>query len=95
MHKLQVRISDARRLLVIESEPYVVFTPYGYQAAIDVQDVHSGENGFLVISAQSLAEPLHQLAEVRGKLAGACISLRKESSARTARYLVSIADGGE
>ena len=70
----QIKISESRRLMEIQSEPYVIFGRMGYQPAIDVMDVHSGSLGYLIISATSLGEPLHELEIINsGKLKGICI----------------------
>jgi hypothetical protein len=85
----QIKISELRRLIEIQSEPYVIFGRMGYQPAIDVIDVHSGALGYLIISATSLSEPLRELETLNsGKLMGLCISIQKENSSRMARYLV-------
>ncbi len=89
MSKPQLRISDSRLLIECLSEPYVIFTGFGYQPAIDVRDVQSGEVGYLVISAVSLGSFLHEIAVGRGgSLCGATFSVRKESKEKMAKYLV-------
>jgi len=89
--KIQIKISDVRRLLKILSEPYVMYGRMGYQAVIDVEDVHKGEKGYLIISAISLGEPLNQMSiETGGKLKGLSISIQKENASRMSRYLVSL-----
>ena len=85
----QLKITESRRLLQLLSEPFVVHTRMGFQPAIDVEDVHSGERGFIIISAVSLGEPLHQISTSNeGKLAGRTVSIRKESSERMSKYIV-------
>jgi hypothetical protein len=91
--KTQLKISDSKKLIKILSEPYVIFSRLGYQPAIDVEDVHKGEIFYLIISAVSLGEPLHEISkENEGKLSGLCISLQKESASRMSRYIVSNAE---
>ena len=94
--KNQIKIGEPRRLLMFLSEPYAIFTRMGYQPVIDVQDVQSGERGYLVISAVSLGEPLHKIAvRNQGTLLDKTISLRKESSDRMSKYLVIDPNGSE
>jgi hypothetical protein len=88
----QIRISDSVRLLKIHSEPYVRYGSRGYTAAIDVTDVHTGEEGYLMISAMSLGETLRELEVSVGKLTDASITIQKENASRLARYIVKIAD---
>lgn len=87
----QIRISDKRCYLVILSEPYVIFGRMGYIPVIDVQDIHKGSLGHLVISAVSLSEQLHEIQVQNGnKLIGLSISINKENSSRMSRYEVSL-----
>jgi hypothetical protein len=94
--KNQIKIGEPRRLLLFLSEPYVIYTRMGYQPAIDVQDVQSGESGYLVISAVSLGEPLHEISiGNQGILLGKTVSLRKESADRMSKYIVIDPSGSE
>ncbi len=94
--KNQIKIGEPRRLLLFLSEPYVIYTRMGYQPAIDVQDVQSGESGYLVISAVSLGEPLHEISiGNQGILLGKTVSLRKESADRMSKYIVIDPTGSE
>jgi hypothetical protein len=90
--KQQFRASDSKSLLKITSEPYVIYTKRGYQAAVDVSETHSGENFFLIISAISLADELEKLRIRRnGKLEGTEIIISKASKDRMSPYIVSSA----
>ena len=85
----QIKISVARELLVVTSEPYVIYTRRGYTPVIDVEHVHTGIIGCLVITAISLAEPLHMIQEQNGgSLAGVSLSIQKENKSRMAAYIV-------
>ena len=85
----QIKISVERELLVVASDPYVVYTRRGYTPVIDVEHVHSGLKGFLVITAMSLAEPLHLIQEENGgTLVGTTLSIQKENKSRMAAYVV-------
>ena len=85
----QIRISENRRLLEIRSEPYVLYARMGYQPAINVFDVHSGAEGYLIISAVSLSEALYAIGACNGgALKGLSISIQKENSSRMSKYIV-------
>jgi len=87
--KQQIKINETRSVLLIESEPYVIFGRMGYVPVLDVLDVHKGTNGYLVITAVSLGEPLHEIEqENSGQLKGVTISIQKESSSRMSPYVV-------
>jgi hypothetical protein len=87
--KSQIKISDARTVLLINTEPYVMFGRMGYMPVVDVEEIHKGTSGFLVISAVSLGEPLHEIqSENSGKLTGVTIAIQKESSSKFSAYLV-------
>lgn len=89
----QIRISDSSQLLAIKSEPYVLYGRRGYQPVIDVENIHTGELGYLVISAQSLSDPLHEMAQKNnGTLNGINLIIKKESKDRMSQYVVSSQD---
>ena len=89
----QLRISESSQLLQIKSEPYVLYGRRGYQPVIDVENIHTGEIGYLVISAQSLSEPLFELSVGNnGKLNNFTLIIRKESKDRMSPYIVSKQD---
>jgi len=65
----------------------------GYQPAINVIDVHSGAEGYLLISAISLGEALYEIgASNGGALNGLSIAIKKENSSRMSKYIVELAD---
>jgi hypothetical protein len=89
----QIRISDSAQVLQISSEPYVQYGRRGYQPVIDVENIHSGETGFLIISAQSLSEPLYEMSqENNGRLSGITLIIKKESKDRMSPYVVTKQD---
>jgi hypothetical protein len=89
----QIRISDSAQVLQITSEPYVQYGRRGYQPVVDVENIHSGETGFLIISAQSLSEPLHEISQDgNGALTGVTIIIKKESKDRMSPYVVTKQD---
>jgi hypothetical protein len=87
--KMQVKISDSRTVLAIKSNPYVIFGRMGYTPVIDVEEIHKGTKGYLVITAISLGEPLNQIqVENSGKLEGVTIAIQKENSSKFSPYIV-------
>lgn len=90
---IQLKVGESRRLIQIDSEPYVVYGRLGYQPAIGVTDVHTGDVGYLIISAVSLGEPLRELQIKNNEsLKGLTISIQKENSSRMSKYIVALAD---
>lgn len=86
----QIRIGEDSTLIQITSEPYVIYTKRGYQPVINISKVHTGEDGYLIISAQSLSDPLHQLAERNcGRLSKLVLLIKKASRDRMSPYIVS------
>jgi hypothetical protein len=87
--KTQIKISDSRTVLLINSDPYVIFGRMGYTPVIDVEEIHKGTKGYLVITAVSLGEPLNQIqVENSGKLEGVTIAIQKENSSKFSPYIV-------
>lgn len=87
--KTQIKISDARTVLLIKSEPYVIFTRMGYTPVIDVEEIHKGIAGYLVITAVSLGEPLNEIQKDNAsKLIGVTIAIQKENSSKFSSYIV-------
>ena len=86
---MQIRVSDTGSLISFLSEPYVSFGTRGYTPVVDVQNVHTREKGFLVITAISLGEALHSHAlRNGGRLLGLTLLVRKSSRDRMAPYVV-------
>jgi len=87
--KSQLKISDARTILLIKSEPYVIYARMGYTPVIDVEEIHTGNAGYLVITAVSLGESLHEIhQENSSKICGVTIAIQKENSSKFAPYIV-------
>ena len=94
MSKLsRITVTTSRRLLKITSEPYVLYERMGFTPVVDVEDMHSGEIGYLIISALSLSESLKAIADAKNCLfKGLTISIQKESSARVSKYILEVRD---
>ena len=89
--KTQIKINENKTYLLIKGEPYVIFGRMGYVPVIDVEDIHKGTNGYLVISAVSLGETLNEIqTSNKGKLTSLTISINKENSSRMSRYEVEL-----
>lgn len=87
--KLQMRVTDSNALLRFTSEPFVIYTRRGYAAAVDVMNVHTGEEGYLLLSAQSLADQLHEIVDTRsGKFEGIALLIKKASKDKMSPYVV-------
>lgn len=87
--KQQIRISDSSVLIKIISEPYVIYTKRGYQPAVDVTDLHSGAEGFLIISAMSLADGIQPMVLAnKNHFSGIVAVVSRASKEKTAPYIV-------
>lgn len=72
----------------VTSEPYIVIGPYGYSPLLEVVVTRTGQLHGLYASARSLASQLEEVRPPNGSLIGLRLSIRRESSERTAGYLV-------
>lgn len=87
--KTQIKISDSRSVLLIKSDPYVIYGRMGYTPVIDVEEIHKGLNGYLVITAVSLGEPLNEIQnDNSGILIGITISIQKQDASKFSPYIV-------
>lgn len=75
--------------LEIISDADVILTTFGYAPFLRVQEIGTGTEYRLYISAKSLAEPLEELRKDNsGTFEGIQFRIRKESIDRKARYEV-------
>ena len=74
------------------SDPFVVPTSRGYSPAILVRRPMAHHSEHLLIGAKSLAVELEALRQKHGTLLGARLSVRKQTSERTAPYLLCVQD---
>jgi hypothetical protein len=85
----QLKLDVEPKRLLILSEPYVRYTSFGYQPAVDVRERKSRRQYFLFVSASTLARPLELLRiENGGRLTGIEVWVRKEGPERTSKYVV-------
>lgn len=75
--------------LEIISDADVILTTFGYTPFLRVQEIRTGTEYQLYISAKSLAEPLEKLRKDNSNtFEGIQLRIRKESADRKARYEV-------
>lgn len=84
-----LKIGIEPKRLLVTSEPYVVITARGYQAALRVLERRSRREHFIYIGARSLALPLEQLRrENGGRLLGLEFWVRKKDATKFSEYIV-------
>ncbi len=88
----QLKVGVSPRLVILHSDPQLIWTRRGYAPVLEVEDLHRGARYILYISAYSLAEPLEKRRLSVGTLVGATLSLRKQSADPKSRYEVSFED---
>lgn len=85
----RLRVGTAWTRVRVLSEPYVVLTVRGYVPALRVEEIGTGLDHELFISAKSLAEGLEELRRYNGgRFEGLQFRLRKESTEKMAPYEV-------
>jgi len=81
-------LTEAVRIQV-DSEADVIMTFRGYAPILNVTVLETNEKHILYISARSLSQELEKRREKNGgKFTGLRLSVKKESDARTAQYIV-------
>ena len=85
-----LKITSKERKLITISEAYLMYyNKIGYLPIIDVLDMESKENYFILISAKSLANQLEDLRnENNGRLNGLEFSIKKENDSSEALYVL-------
>lgn len=75
--------------LIITSNPYVGFTPFGYQPFVNVKKIDNEEEYKINISPRSLANELNKLFEENdNKWIDLQFSFAKESSDPKSKYVI-------
>ena len=87
----RLKVTSKPLKLRVESEPYVVFLGRKFSTAIDVYDVKTRREYYLIIEAQSLSMPLKHLIDVEGGLRELVIWINKESDDKRAKYEIELA----
>ena len=88
----RLKIDLKPRKLRVESEPYVVFVGRTFVPVIDVFDVKSKREYFLIISAQSIASVFREwMNEADSKLIHTEFWINKESTEKFSKYEIELA----
>jgi hypothetical protein len=75
--------------LLITSEPRVIYTRRGYQAVVSVFHKKKRREGYIFLSASSLANTLESLRnENDGKMSGLEFWIRKKSAEKMSPYII-------
>lgn len=87
--KTHLKIDTEPRRLLVTSEPYVIYTRWGYQAVVDVFERRTKREYYIYLSPRSLALALETLRQENdGKTAGLEFWLRKRSEDKKSDYLL-------
>jgi hypothetical protein len=85
----RLKIDIEPRRILITSEPFVLYTPFGYQPVVEVLEVKTKRTYLLSIAARSLSQPLEQFRiENNGYMTGVEVWIRKKSTDRKSPYIV-------
>jgi hypothetical protein len=80
--------TEPKRLFVV-SEPYVMYTAFGYEAVVDVIEKKTKREYYIFISPRSLAVKLESLRQENdGKTTGLEFWLRKKTADRASEYIL-------
>ena len=91
MDRERLKIDSQPIKLRIESEPYAKFLSRKYCVVIDVFDIRKKREFYLIIDAQSLSGPIHELRVAEGDLRDIEIWVSKETEEKYAKYEVALA----
>lgn len=82
--------TEAVRIRLL-GEPYVVYTTFGYQAAVDVWHVKRKRKMRLYLSAKTLATQIEKIRESNelDNFSGIEFWINKESNERRSKYVLS------
>ena len=85
----RLKIDTEPRRVLFTSEPYVLYTPFGYQPVAEVIEQKHKRSHLIYISARSLSKQLEYIREENGgNLIGTEVWIRKESDEKTSSYIV-------
>jgi len=88
----RIKVDIAPKKLRVESEPYVTFVGRNFVAVIDVLDIKTGREYFLIISAQSISQYLVRWQEENnGKLTHVEFWINKIGEERKAPFELELA----
>lgn len=82
--------TEAVRIRII-SEPYVTYSAFGYQPAVDVFHLKKKRTMRLFVSAKTLGQQLEaiRVSNERESLSGIEVWIHKESNDRRSKYVLS------
>jgi hypothetical protein len=87
LEKLKVTEEPVR--VRIDSEPFVVFTPFGYAGAVEAYLPKKKHSRLLMLSASSLAKAIEEMRQKNGgKFVGIEFWVNKKNSDKRAPYEV-------
>jgi hypothetical protein len=85
----RLKVDIEPRRILITSEPFVLYTPFGYQPVIEVLELKTKRTYLLFIAARSLSKPLEQFrVENDGNMTGVEVWIRKEGTDKKSPYIV-------
>jgi len=86
----QLKVDTEPRRLLVTTEPYVVFTALGYQAAMDVYERKTKRHWSIYIGAVSISKSLCTLVNANaGSAIGLEFWINKESDNQKSKYILS------
>ena len=84
-----IKATPIEQKLEITSNPYVVFTPFGYHPFVNVKNIDNKKEGKIIISPISLARKLREFFEENNNaFVGIKISYKKKSSDPKSAYVI-------
>lgn len=84
-----IKATPIEQKLEITSNPYVVFTPFGYHPFVNVKNLDNEKEGKIIISPISLARKLREFFEENNNaFVGIKISYKKKSSDPKSAYVI-------
>lgn len=88
-YRSNLKVDIEPKKILFTSEPYVIYTPFGYQAVADILELKLRHEYILYLSARSLARQLEVLRnEHSGQLKGLEVWIRKKSDDKKSEYIV-------
>ncbi len=73
----RITLDTEAKVLMLNSDPFLAWTAFGYTAAVYVTDCASGDAGHIFLGAGSLAKPIEALRLDYGTLVGLRLEVKK------------------
>lgn len=91
MDKQIFKADQEPKKVLFLSEPYVIYTKFGYQAVADVVVIKGKKELILHLGAKSLSERLNEISKDNNdKLTGIEVWIYKADDSKYAQYLVEL-----